>query len=154
MVLDDFVAAVFYTSPPPGECDDGVFVECCTDLAGRTLCGPTGWSLLVPPLAVAAQVQEWIQLWKQQELSEQEAYALARQQGYTGSPGEFATEWNPDVQLERRPQLSGPFDVAASAGEKVVDALPSPPKIAPWVWITGAVIGGGLLAYATRKGRR
>ena len=83
---------------------------------------------------------------------------LARQEGYTGSPGEFATAWNPDVQAERRPQLSGPFDVgelaAKAAGEKVVDALPSPPKIAPWVWITGAVIGGGLLAYATRKGRR
>ena len=50
MLFDDLIESVFYTTPPPGECDDGVLVECCTDLAGG-------------PFAVLPAGPSWSRLW-------------------------------------------------------------------------------------------
>jgi len=34
--------------PPPGLCDDGIFVECCTSIHGQTDCGLTTLGRLTP----------------------------------------------------------------------------------------------------------
>ena len=155
-----FWEELFYTEPAPGECDDGWLVECCTDLAGLTICGPTWRAVAVPPLGVAALVQQWIQEWKQQDLTLGEAYALAQQRGYKGSEGEFARQWNPEAGSPDTP--GGGVPALVTVADVPALATGAAGKLAEGVLPTGdwgsyigvglaGLAGGAVLAYVVKR---
>ena len=85
-----------YTKPPPGECDGGRFIECCTDVAGRTECAATalGWAIPGVGLAVAARRQATARQWAEPPRDPTEKdYLEAKAAGYAGTSAEFVEEW-------------------------------------------------------------
>jgi hypothetical protein len=87
------LADIFDRKPPPGQCDGGWLIECCTSVQGETTCRPPGWNLLAgkPSGGGAFGIGEANPALE--ELSPQEGYIRARELGYTGSPADFAAEW-------------------------------------------------------------
>ena len=95
----------FETTPPPGSCDGGSVIECCTDPQGQTTCAPTvPWFV---PLAAGQAVfgkhdyefqaaPDRVKRWVFDEDTPTDpklAYVQARGRGYAGTPEQFNAEW-------------------------------------------------------------
>jgi len=123
-----------YTKPPPGECDGGRFIECCTDVAGRTECSATalGWAIPGVGLAVAARRQATARQWAEppRDPTEQD-YLEAKAAGYAGTSAEFVEEW----------QREG-------VGRGYLDKLFPTTSPIPNAWLlVGGAVAGGAAAY-------
>ena len=94
------------TKPPPGQCDDGFWVRCCTNTDGRTYCLPRWYNpanLAIFGTQVIGGEQSALPtvgdltsgLYKPPDPAADAgaAYAAAREKGYKGTPAEFAAEW-------------------------------------------------------------
>jgi hypothetical protein len=122
-----------YTKPPPGECDGGRFVECCTDLAGRTACSATklGWFVGLGP-GVALRRQRTSRQWDDPpEEPTEEHFLEAKASGYTGTVDEFVRDWQ-----------------AEGIGKGFLDELIPSTSPIPNAWLlVGGAVAGGAAAY-------
>lgn len=140
------------TKPPPGQCDDGTWVKCCTDTDGRTFCLPRWYN----PLNVPIFVQQLI--WGEHSalptvgnlstgvgvLSPADpgaAYADARDKGYKGTPEQFAAEWARYQESQKGyiEKLGDQFrPQAAGFGKLLTYAAVGLGAGVAWAWYKGA----------------
>jgi hypothetical protein len=167
-------ANIFESDPPPGQCDDGWFVECCADAQGAITCAPTAKTLFAAgPLAVGQGLWGGHDVgryrWQASELSDDlpTAYRLAVEDGYTGTPEAFAERWN---AYHRPGQSPEPAPEAQQASKSLADRLlggswgigplryegpgqsPQPVSMV-WIVLGGVAAGAGAAYFWGQRGK-